>query len=325
MFVVIAMAAITTGAACAQLIGADFDVHEGACSDPGCVEELATGLVFPWDVAVRDGWVYVTEKGHDDASDGRVVRMPAAGGLVEILAQGQERPNRIFLSSTHAYWTTTSLDGGVYRTALDGDGGVEMVADQQHLPLGVVADDGNVYWTANGRVMAQPIGAPGTSAAVTPLMNTPSFLALDGDGLYVTDEASTDAGGIYRVDLDGGPPTQLGEATPNANALTLCNSVLYFTTLADPGGVYSVTTDGNGLESLTLGQKRPTEVACDGARVYWATLADGSLWWTPAGGGAVQLLVDGQLAPNGVAVDADYVYWTNHDEPGNVRRTPKPH
>jgi sugar lactone lactonase YvrE len=278
-------------------------------------------MAMPWDIAVRDGLVYVTVRG-EQAGQGAIVRFPVEGGPLETLAAGLDAPDRIFVSPDHVYWTLTDIDGGVYRTPLDGDGGVEVVAAHQYRPIGVLADATHVYWAAGDSVYKQPLGATSGAAIISPTLDTPSFLAHDGQHLFVT--LNGKAGGLYRLELDGSDAGPLGDQKPSSNGLTLCGNTLFFATLLIPGAVYAVTTEGHGLKELAAEQATPTEIACDEQHVYWATLDDGTVWWKYPSGGQPQILVDKQIAPQGVTVDADYVYWTVYTPTGSVRRTRKP-
>ena len=53
------------------------------------------------------------------------------------------------VDATNVYWTT-SADGTVMQTALDGNGPLVTIASHQDMPYGVAVDATNVYWTTSG-------------------------------------------------------------------------------------------------------------------------------------------------------------------------------
>ena len=328
------LAAGSTAPACAQLIGADFDVHarggsgggtsttDAGCAEAGCVETLAQDLPFPWDIQIRDGHAYVTVRGQEDAGDGKILRIAVGGGTPEILAEHVTYPNRIAVTSDWVYWTSSvASDSAVQRTARAGGGQVETFAAHQGFAIGLYADDERVLWLADGVLKTKAPDEQGDGTAVSPYFGG-TMLTYGGGVVYATGLDKAPGAGVYRIDLDAGEPKLLDTAA-NANALALCSGIFY-ATLENPGQIRFVQIDGNGAVMIASNQPTPTGVACDGDHVYWGTEGDGHLWWSYRSGGQVNPLVIDQQSPNGVAFDDAYVYWTVFLEHGWVARTPRP-
>jgi hypothetical protein len=71
---------------------------------------LATGLVSPTYVVVDASYAYVLASGAS-ASDGRVYRVPVAGGAPVIIASGLYQPTALAMDAGHLYWAQNNTSG----------------------------------------------------------------------------------------------------------------------------------------------------------------------------------------------------------------------
>jgi sugar lactone lactonase YvrE len=314
---------------CAQIIGADFDVHaqETGCDAGGCVETVADHLAYPWDVAVRDGFVYWTVAGPDTDGGppaGLVMRASTSGGAAVKLATGQSQPNRLFITADHVYWTSFIPGGGVLRVPREG-GSVEGYASEPQGALGICADATHVYWTAESVVKARALAdGPGPGTIISKKHASPGILVTDGHYLYFSEFGV--GGGVFRLD----PAQPMGEVAlasnedqPNGLALT-GTGFLLFVTFSEDGAVNKVDLQQGGPSVLKSHQNLPTTVAVGDTFAYWPSFGDGTinkvLWGTS---GSVITVASKQRSPNGIAVDGTHVYWTNYDPDGAVMRAPR--
>lgn len=337
--------------ACAQIIGADFDVHladagtstttgtggqggqsghggqgggDGGttCADEHCVEVIADHLVFPWDITVRDGFVYWTVQGN--ATDGAVMRRAVSGGENTTLANGLRQPNRIAVTADHVWWTCYLTNGGVLRAPLAG-GPPELFASGPNGALGLLIDGTNVYWTADGVVKKRALAdGPGPGAQLSQNQYTaPGILVSDGSYLYFGEYI--DPGNVIRLDLATGADTVLALDQHNPDGMALTGTgYLVFTSDVQDGSLQYVDVSQGTPQPVKDHQSQPTTVALSGSYAYWPSFGDGTvnrvLWGT---GGSVTTIASNQASPNGIAVDDTYVYWTNYDPNGAVMRAKK--
>jgi hypothetical protein len=78
-------------------------------------------------------------------------------------------------------------------------------------------------------------------------------------------------GGIWRLSLSGGTPTEIVPHLANPNCLTIYGGALFWPN-ADDGTIMTSALDGTGLQTLATGQSLtypPTTVAVDANYVYW--------------------------------------------------------
>lgn len=118
--------------------------------DALAIETLVTGQDKPWRLWLDDEHVYFTNY----VSGGTVVRVPKAGGTIEVLAQDLNTPNDIVGDDEHVYFTAVGeptadyKNGAVYRHPKDGL--TEIVANNQSsagfLAIGVE----HLYWGWGG-------------------------------------------------------------------------------------------------------------------------------------------------------------------------------
>jgi hypothetical protein len=348
--VLLVAAGLGLGAGCAQIIGADFDVHEAtpgkdagapdgntvsdgsaggdagpdaACATADCIEVLADHLEYPWDITVHEGYAYWTVQGSvSDAGigTGKVMRVSTGGGKAEELAGGLRMPNRIVVTDDYVFWTSTIADGGVQRLRSTG-GPAELYVAEAGGALGLAVDAVNVYWTAEGVVKGSPLGqASGSATVLTQPRVAPGLMA--GDGQYLYFGEFTTGGSIFKLD----PMVPMGEVAlatglDTPNGLAIAGAYLAFATFTVNGTIQQVNRTSGGANVLKSGQDMPTTVAFSAPFVYWPAFGGGTINKVLLGtSGSIVTLAEKQRSPNGIAVDDTHVYWTNYDPDGTVVR-----
>ncbi len=101
---------------------------------------LTFGLKQPSDLAVRAGYAYFPDQA------GRVLRVPATGGVLEKLADTVGVPFGIACDDISVYWSTLG-DGAIFKTALSGDGPAQLLAPAQADPHFLAVNATSVFWS----------------------------------------------------------------------------------------------------------------------------------------------------------------------------------
>jgi hypothetical protein len=347
---------VVAAVGCADIIGAEFDVDPlGAGgnsttssgtggSGPSACPPGATDLVIadkPYGIAAgrsgdAAGWVYFTEL----ASTGPRVRRIRSDGSAppELVAEGLERPSRIVVNESYAYFPDAGTDGGqngrILRASIATNEVVTLVEDLRS-PHGIAVDSENVYFTTGAEqdqdsfVYSHPAaGAPG---AIVPFALAPKgtiFLAIAGDGgsnkVFGTTEVAPPRVWFKGID-DGLPPDQIVDL--DTTAMEFRPS----TVRARQNGVVVVSfRDGKAMTfDLNLEHSGPLgdgmgqlgDLAVEGEVAYWADFSEGLLWKNGAYGGTKIPLFSLPNA-NGVASDGQALYVAQHQDSGAICRTP---
>lgn len=116
----------------------------------GPVAELASGQDEPQRLAVKDGFVFWTDRGSGQ-HDGTVKKVGLGGGAVTTLATQQSYPFDVAVGQGAVYWTDAD-DGTVMKIAATGGVPVTLATGQKGIGPLRVRDDG-VYWLAGGSVL----------------------------------------------------------------------------------------------------------------------------------------------------------------------------
>lgn len=327
-FVGLTFAAGAESLGCADVIGADFDVHEASTSsssstsgttsttDPSAPVVLVSGVDQPKSVAVDDHFVFWTEP-----NAGRVMRVSVDGGDPIVVASDEHRPDQIAAAGGYVYWTcSSSTQGSVRRANTRGDP-PEDVALDQNVALGIGLDEINAYWAtqSSGTIRAAAIASlPAEPTELTPPVAAVALLTLDKTDIYFT--ATNPDGGIYRVAKSGGTPEKLADA-PWANVITLLGDLVCWTTYksdSKDNSIRCIQKNKMGLTEVLGAHVQPTGLVSDGERLFWGELQPGAIM-TGGPAMAADVLVDGQ-SPNGLALDGDTLYWANMTVDGSIMK-----
>ena len=197
------------------------------------------GMDALYDVTVDDGWVYFTE-------DGRILRVPTAGGRAEELVRlAYEGPTYLATDATHVYWGgvtdfAVGYDAYIRRVAKTG-GPIETVYTGYEGVDAIALADGYVYFSGRENVV----------------MNPPALL--------------------MRVPAAGGaPPETVLRVDGSIRALALDDARAYVAVVVDRRyAILSVARTGGPAETLVempLTETNTPSILVAGDRaVYWAS------------------------------------------------------
>lgn len=251
------------------------------CAGLGCSQSqcqaivLASALASPLGIAADATYLYWSESGSAAGgfNDGRVARMPLAGGAIEVLASG--------LSSAAG-----------------------LVLDAANVYVAIAGDSGMAY--ANGTIAK----VPKMGGALTTLATAPGAFVLTTDGTTLfagaIGPAANTTGAIYTVPMTGGPTTMISSNGASVFGVAVNATDLYFSEL-DNGGLFKVPKAG-GSPVMLAPSTMPYGVALDATNVYGSSST--SVVALPLAGGAPVQLASTQLAAN-LLVDGATLYFTD--------------
>lgn len=115
---------------------------------------LASGRAHPVAPALRGDQLYFLELGSETMSynDGRLLRMPIAGGAVETLLENLDSPNGLAADSAGVYLCTRGTTANGFKgkvVRLGDDGEVSTLAVGQAQPFAIAVDGDAVFWTTD--------------------------------------------------------------------------------------------------------------------------------------------------------------------------------
>jgi hypothetical protein len=314
----------------------------GGCNHPcgalSCVNGqcqaivLAGNLETPLGIFLDNGYLYFSEGGSGAGNflDGRVSRMPLAGGPIEILATNVEGAGEIYVDATDVYVASAGdinvsyANGAIYRLPKAGGALTQVVG----LPgaFGLTSDGTTLYASGidpNAGIQKSVISIPKVGGAATTLASVGGsyHIAFDAGFVYYSDYTN---GGTFRVPIGGGISTNLynsfnsfGVAINATNVFVSDTSQL--ATLPLAGGVSTILATGGDIAYQLI----------DGQSLYFTDFAGanlGSVSKVPVGGGVVQELASGLTTPYSMVTDATWLYVAEYGsgaQDGSIRKLPK--
>ena len=278
------------------------------------------------------------ETNNFNKNTGTIGRVPLDGGA-SIVMGSSLRTTGIAIDSTSLYWTNGASVGGGDAAVLKmplGGGPVTTLASGLASAIGIALDASNAYFLAYDGINKVALdGGPVTPVVSASFYNSPVGLAIDTTNLYWIQ--GCDGGNcVARLPLGGGPPVTIFSATmlDYFSGLAAANGNAYFSLSECDGGgcganLLRSPSSGGAAATLGSGFSFVSQVAADGAHVYWGgslcppagSGCTNSVWRVPVDGGANIALATGQPTV-AFALDASSVYWSEGN--GKVARlTPK--
>lgn len=336
-----------TGGACNADVQSDPD-HCGTCGhscqggtcDAGMCQPvtLASGLAYPYRVAVDESDVYFTVVGTykaelEQSLNGMVASVPKAGGAVSDLSQASIAAYGLGVDATNVYvsfLTQNYVDLIMFEKAggepVDlGSSSVTFMA----LDVPDASATASMIYYLDGYSVAAV--EPGTGSVQLVTTSTPpSGIALAGSEVLFGDSGDWDPstlmgppvgnGMLMKVSTSGGSASALDENAGSPYAVAADATHAYYTDLFGHR-VVRVALDGSSVEELATGQSYPYGVIVDDDYVYWTNRGGGyweitascgglgSLMRAPKAGGDAEVLVDGLDCAGWLAQDEASLYW----------------
>lgn len=213
---------------------------------------LATGQKFSAFLAWNGSFLAWTNGGDKEPGSGATLAFVPSTGSVETWVDGARKslataissPAAIVLDGTAAYWG--ELDG-LFAASLDGTGKRRVTSAS---PYGLTQDATNLYFTDYGAGAIRMVPkAGGTTRLLASKQVAPSQIVVDATHAYWTSFSTTpNAGGLYRVALDGTGLEQLAPAT-RAYGIAIDGESVYFGDLT--GGVTRVHKSSGSVELIS--------------------------------------------------------------------------
>lgn len=302
----------------------------GQCSTVALVPAIAQ----PGGIAIDATYVYFTSKG-----DGTVSRTPQAGGAIEPLAVGQDKPLGVAVANGTLFWSSSRL-GGLWKCTLPTCENKSKISDRPYIFHFQIKGD-QIYFAAQAGVLRISIDG----GAETPIDTTVSgafAVAVDESHAYYT----SDSYQVYRASISGTTREAVGPLAKSTNFvgfITHETDTVYWTH-ADADGtgtVFAVKTDipNSSLATYGTNNVNPVSVVGDGVSVFWlnegtedagTSNAEGELLTCPKAGCAdagPTKLASGLRYGGQMVVDENAIYFVEHggnSSTGSIRKVAKP-
>ncbi len=279
---------------------------------------LASGYPRSRPLVLHGEHVYWGSAGASGGGQGAILRVPQAGGEVEVLLDGLDFPFDLALVDDALFWA--DFEGGLIGR-IDLDTLATAIVADGYPAADIDGDADHVYWIAGDadpRLARAPLGGGAAADLVTGLTSPSALLVLDEVALILRGGTLND---LASVPKDGGPLTSLAAAGAVPRALTRDATHAYWVSSGD-GAILRRPLAGGAADTLVQGTLAPFGLAVDDARLYWTSTL-GSVHHAAKTGGAPELLVDGLMRPERIALGPAHVFFTDFDA-GELLRVGKP-
>jgi hypothetical protein len=319
----------------------------GLCTAGVCQPlAIATAVSSPITLSVSGPsvfWVVDTEVQRCPIT-GCTTKYPGdVGDGVHVPKYSQTGPYYIDTDTTNVWWpgyTTDYTQQSIFYCAVAGCGGNPPSAvagvSGDNYSTQMTGNTANLYWVnGNNGTVTRVRKSDKTSLNLpipylTSLANiaaddnhvliTDSSAPVNGGGLYVCSDASTDCAGKFALLLDTAQyVTTNGTLAvvnqPSSGAIVTCD--------------LSAGCSGSGTV-LTMGEMNVSAITADANAVYWAIGTGGTIRTCPlpSCAGGPQTLASAQLTPRSIVNDPSFVYWANQGtttaNTGSIMRVAKP-
>jgi hypothetical protein len=265
------------------------------------------------------------------------------GGVPRALVTGIYQPHRISLAGGYVYFTLDNSTATVRRCSVLVGGTCDILASNQNIPDGIVADTVNVYFTEFGAGNVNVCSVAGCLVPPTRIqtsLNSPAGVALEGAVLAIAEQGTnpqyTD-GRVLACPLMGcssGQVLSTGERAPVY--VTIVRGIVYWGGLGSgpnfdnrDAQIKSCPATGCGgvAKVIADNQDELGQIAIDGGNIYWTRHGGGSsdgIYTCPVSGcpGSGPKLVALDPSPRGLAIDVTHIYFTSYED-DTVRRVAK--
>jgi hypothetical protein len=239
-------------------------------------------------------------------ADGAVVRMPKAGGPVEVLATGFFSPDRdaLVMDDTSLYYLDSEI---VMQLPKSGGTPVQMVTLHDTLSLDL-AQDATHLWVGHedGEGFTSLKRLPKAGGSPESFKSSGGLpLGLFGDFVYFAHGLT-----LSRLPLAGDPQEDIAQIHGLVEFFAANQTHLFFTLLDNFGSVLRVPLAGGVPEYLSRGYDHPRQLVLNDTEVFFSVSGGGEVRAIRPDGGGERIVAAGQASPYYLAIDQTHLYWT---------------
>ncbi len=260
--------------------------------------------------------------GENNNGEGRILRVPGAGGAVETLASGLGTPNDLAIAPPWIFWTDLET-GEIGRVGLDGSDAAIIAAGYSSV-WPITADADHVYWATSsdpGDILRMPLEGDEVEVEVVASgLDRPQSLLLLEDSLVWIESGSTHE--VRSMPKGGGEIAGLATTVATGRTLVADENYIYWVDVG--AGVSRVTRGGGATEVLVAPEVLSLfGLAVDQQRLYWTSPADKTLSFAALRGAEPEVWAGGLSRPENVVLSSSHIFFTDFDA-GEVLRIGKP-